>query len=101
MKKKKTGFLHSFLELPHGIPSHDTFYRTFCTLNPDKFQECSSHWVQSAFPDALTIPDDETRVVPVDGITVRGSRGKGKKAVLIVSARSSKLSLVTGQTKVD
>lgn len=99
--EEKEDWFRTFLELPHGIPSHDTFYRTFCTLDPDKFQECFTQWVQSAFPDALTIPDDETHVVPVDGKTVRGSRGKGKRAVHIVSAWSSKLSLVIGQVKVD
>lgn len=99
--EEKEDWFRTFLELPHGIASHDTFYRTFCTLNPDKCQECFTQWVQSAFPDALTIPDDETHVVPVDGKTVRGSRGKGKRTVHIVSAWSSKLSPVIGQTKVD
>ena len=96
----KTGFVHSLscLTVLHPMTRSTVLY---CTLNPGKFQECFTQWVQSAFPDALTIPDDETHVVPVDGRTVRGSRGKGKRAVHIVSVWSSKLSLVIGETKVD
>tara|TARA_B100001059_G_scaffold109863_1_gene109912 strand:- start:109 stop:1269 length:1161 start_codon:yes stop_codon:yes gene_type:complete len=97
----KEDWFRTFLELPHGIPSHDTFYRAFCLLDTDKFQECFTQWVRSAFPEALDIPDDETHIVPIDGKAIRGSRGKGKRAVHIVSAWSSRLSLVLGQTKVD
>lgn len=100
---EKEDWFRTFLELPNGIPSHDTFYRTFCLLDPDKFQDCFTRWVKSAYPEALDIPDDETHVVPIDGKAIKGSRGKGKgkRAVHIVSAWSSKLSLVLGQKKVD
>ncbi|WP_329601868.1 ISAs1 family transposase, partial [Sansalvadorimonas verongulae] len=59
--------------------------------------------MKSAFPEALAIPDDEADIVPIDGKAIKGSRdkGKGKRAVHIVSAWSSKLSLVLGQKKVD
>ena len=99
----KEDWFRTFLELPNGIPSHDTFYRTFCLLDPDKFQDCFTRWVRSAFPEALDIPDDETHIVPIDGKAIKGSRGKGKgkRAVHIVSAWSSRLSLVLGQKKVD
>ena len=101
--EEKEDWFRSFLELPKGIPSHDTFYRTFSRLDPDKFQDCFTRWVKSAFPEALDIPDDSTDVVPIDGKAIKGSRGKGKgkRAVHIVSAWSSKLSLVLGQKKVD
>ena len=59
--------------------------------------------MRSAFPEALDTPDDDTHIVPIDGKAIKGSRGKGKgkRAVHIVSAWSSKLSLVLGQKKVD
>ena len=101
--EEKEDWFRSFLELPNGIPSHDTFYRTFCMLNPDKFQECFTRWVKSAYPEALDMPDGDTEIIPIDGKAIKGSRGKGKgkKAVIMVSAWSSRLSLVLGQKKVD
>ena len=101
--EEKEDWFRSFLELPNGIPSHDTFYRIFCMLNPDKFQECFTRWVKSAYPEALDIPNGDTEIIPIDGKAIKGSRGKGrgKKAVLMVSAWSTRLSLVLGQKKVD
>ena len=59
--------------------------------------------MKSAYPEALDIPDGETEIIPIDGKAIKGSRGKGKgnKAVLMVSAWSSRLSLVLGQKNVD
>ena len=95
--KEKEEWFRTFLELPAGIPSHDTFYRTFCHLDTDKFQDCFTLRAKSAFPEALDIFDDNTHIVPVDGKSIKGSRGK--RAVHIVSAWSSKLSMVLGQKK--
>ncbi|WP_187300048.1 ISAs1 family transposase [Endozoicomonas montiporae] len=99
--EEKEDWLRTFLELPHGIPAHDTFYRIFCLLDPDKFQDCFTRWVKSAFPEAVDTPDEENDIVPIDGKAIKGSRGKGKQAVHIVSAWSSRLSLVLGQKSVD
>ena len=54
--KEKEDWLRTFLELPHGIPSHDTVYRTLCLLDPNKFQACFTRWMKSAYPKALDIP---------------------------------------------
>lgn len=99
----KEDWFRSFLELPNGIPSHDTFYRVFCMFDPDNFQKCFTLWVKSAYPEALDIPDGDTEIIPIDGKAIKGSRGKGKgkKAVIMVSVWSSRLSLVLGQKKVD
>ncbi|PJE77329.1 hypothetical protein CI610_03753 [invertebrate metagenome] len=100
---EKEEWFRTFLELPKGIPSHDTFYRIFSLLDPDKFQSCFTRWVKSAVPEASDIPDDDAHIVPMDGKAIKGSRGKGKskRAVHIVSAWSSKLSLILGQKRVD
>ena len=38
--KAKEKWFHTFLELPNGIPSHDTFWRVFKELDPEQFQQC-------------------------------------------------------------
>ena len=45
--KSKRTWLHTFLALPHGIPSHDTFGRVFARLNPERFQQCFLSWTQA------------------------------------------------------
>ena len=45
--KSKRAWLHTFLTLPHGIPSHDTFGRVFARLNPQRFQACFLAWTQA------------------------------------------------------
>ncbi len=93
----KREWFDTFLTLPSGIPSHDTFGRLFAALDPDQFQHCFLAWVQSTV--ALT----EGAVVACDGKTVRRShdRGAGKAAVHMVSAWASANRLVLGQIAVD
>jgi hypothetical protein len=43
----KYEWLKSFLELPNGIPSHDTFSRVFARIEPQQFQECFLSWVNA------------------------------------------------------
>jgi predicted transposase YbfD/YdcC len=42
--RRRRAWLERFLELPHGIPSHDTFERVFDRLNPQAFQACFRDW---------------------------------------------------------
>src|SRR5918998_6521909 len=95
--KAKPDWLRTFLELPNGIPSHDTFGRVFAALDPEQFQQCFLAWVQAAATLA------ETEIVALDGKTLRRShdRGKGKAAIHMVSAWASANRLVLGQVKVD
>ncbi len=64
-------WLRTCLELPHGIPSHDTLGRVFARLDAARFEEGFRGWVQAAF--ALT----DGQVVPIDGQSVRGSHDRG------------------------
>ena len=93
----KVAWLRTFLELPNGIPSHDTFGRVFAALDPEQFQTCFLAWVQAA----AAICEDQ--IVALDGKTLRRShdRSKGKAAIHMVSAWASSNRLVLGQVKVD
>lgn len=93
----KYKWLKKFLELPHGIPSHDTFARVFARVNPQQFQECFLNWVKSI----NRITDGE--IVAIDGKSLRHSYdSKSEKAAIqMVSAWATSQKLVLGQIKVD
>jgi len=95
--KAKLSWLRQFLELPNGIPSHDTFGRVFTRLKPKAFQECFLGWVQSVTETT------QNQVVPIDGKKLRRShnRSDGRRAIELVSAWASANRLVLGQVKVD
>ncbi len=87
----------TFLELPNGIPSHDTFTRVFAHLDPEQFQACFMCWM-NAVSDVMG-----GQVIAVDGKVLRRSRDKGigKAAIDMVSAWATANRLVLGQAKVD
>lgn len=93
----KREWFDTFLSLPNGIPSHDTFGRVFAALDPDQFQHCFLAWVQAT----VTLTDGA--VIACDGKTVRRShdRDAGKAAVHMVSAWASAQRLVLGQRAVE
>jgi predicted transposase YbfD/YdcC len=93
----KLGWFQTFLELPNGIPSHDTFGRVFGALNPDQFQTCFTNWIL-AVSDII-----KGQVIAFDGKTLRRSHDKtrGKDAIIMVSAWATVNRLVLGQVKVD
>jgi predicted transposase YbfD/YdcC len=93
----KLEWFQGFLELPNGIPSHDTFGRVFGRLAPDQFQTCFTNWILSV--SELT----KGQVIAIDGKTLRRSHDKtlGKGAIVMVSAWATANRLVLGQVKVD
>jgi predicted transposase YbfD/YdcC len=93
----KQQWFKSFLELEHGIPSHDTFRRVFARLDPEEFQHSFLNWVRSTFELA------SGQVVAIDGKQARGSsdRGAGKAAINTVSAWASDNQLVLGQVQTE
>src|ERR687889_476156 len=95
--RSKQAWLETFLALPNGIPSHDTFRRVFMLLDPDAFEACFSRWARSLAVGA------EREVVAIDGKTVRrsGSRRHDHGPLHLVSAWASEQGLVLGQRAVD
>ena len=93
----KLQWFASFLELPSGIPSHDTFWRVFRHLDAERFQESFIHWIASV--QELT----QGEVIAVDGKQLRRSHdaSAGKAAIHMVSAWATHNGLVLGQRKVD
>lgn len=91
------GRFENFLNLPNGIPSHDTFNRVFSVLDPEQFRACFAQWMQAV---ATVLP---TQVVALDGKTVRRSHDRklGKQAIHMVSAWATENRLVLAQVKVD
>jgi predicted transposase YbfD/YdcC len=93
----KIEWLRGFLELPNGIPSHDTFGNVFARLCPKQFKECFLAWVRSVFEVT------QGQVIAIDGKRLRRShdRGRGKAAIHMVSAWACTNHLVLGQVKTD
>src|SRR5258708_22580097 len=93
--KAKQEWLKTFLRLPFGIPSHDTFNRVFAALDPGELERGFADWVSSIA--RLTAGE----VVAIDGKALCGTREGGKKIVHMVSAWAEGNGLVLGQRKVD
>jgi len=95
--KAQQDWFEQFLELPNGIPSHDTFGRVFRLLDPEQFQSCFRRWI-SAVSECT-----RGQVIAFDGKVLRRSHDQylGKKAISMVSAWATANQLVLGQRKVD
>lgn len=92
----KKEWFETFLELPNGIPSHDTFNRVFARLDAKQFQDGFMGWI-SAVSAVIA-----GQVIAIDGKVLRRShdRGIGKAAIAMVSAWACANRLVLGQVKV-
>lgn len=95
--RSKEPWLRTFLALPHGIPSHDTFGRVFAALDPAAFERRFLGWVR-----ALAVDAPAAEVVAIDGKTLRRShdRGNGRGPLHLISAWASARGLVLGQVAV-
>lgn len=94
--RSKQAWFATFLDLPNGIPSHDTFWRVFRALDPDQFQTCFLNWIRA------TSPLIGGQVIAIDGKQLRRShdKGLGRSAIYMVSAWATANHLVLGQRKV-
>ena len=90
-------WLATFLDLPHGIPSHDTFDRVFGLIDPLTFETCFNQWT------AALVGNTDGLFIAVDGKTLRRSwkHAWSKTPVHLVSAFVSKNQTVLGQLATD
>ena len=102
---ERLDWFKTFLELPNGIPSHDTFGRVFSALDPVAFSRCFSVWAKGLSSGSKTIEatNDMPEVIAIDGKTLRRSfdRAAGVAGIHLVSAWSTAAQLVLGQIKTD
>lgn len=93
----KLEWFKTFLDLPGGVPSHDTFGRVFAAIDPEAFAKCFIAWIE----DVAELTRGE--VVAIDGKTIRRSfeRASGRAAIHMVSAWATENRLVLGQVKAD
>ena len=90
-------WFRTFLELPSGIPAHDTFWRVFRALDSKAFEHCFMEWtatLRKLFPG---------EVIAIDGKQLRGSHDhcNGLRGIHLVSAWATQSGLLLGQVKLD
>jgi len=93
--KAKQEWFKTFLHLPNGIPSHDTFNRVFAALDPRQFLECFLKWTQSLRQAVAQ------EIVALDGKALRRALNRKQSPKYVVSAWAESNNLVLGQLKVD
>jgi predicted transposase YbfD/YdcC len=96
--RSKFKWIATFLELPHGIASHDTFSEVFSRLNPDAFEDCFRAWMQSM------VELSGGKLVAIDGKSIRRSfeHGWDKSGMAhLVSAFVQANHMVFAQEKTD
>lgn len=95
--RAKEAWFRTFLSLPNGIPSHDTFTDVFAKLDAEQFEAGFRSWVSAL---ATLLPGE---VVSIDGKTLRRSHDQAasSRAIHIVSAWSTSNALVLGQYKTE
>ncbi|MDL2267283.1 ISAs1 family transposase [Desulfovibrio sp. OttesenSCG-928-G15] len=93
----KLEWLKRFIELPNGIPRHDTIARVMGRLEPNALQQCFFQWMS----DVVSAIDGD--VIAIDGKSVRRSFDKAsrKNALHLVSAWSCAGGVALGQVATD
>ena len=92
--KSKVVFLRQYLPYENGMPSDDTLRRFFRAIDTTQFQRLFVDWIR-----AWLSPEVASKVVAIDGKTLRGSRDGGQSPIHLVSAFASEAGIVLGQVK--
>ena len=101
--KFKADLLTTLLPLPYGVPAKDVFRRVLSAINPEAFQLCFMHWLQSLREAAAEATGIEQPVLSIDGKTLRRShdRQKGLGPLHAVSVWCSDFGLTLAQVATD
>ena len=93
--QKRLSWFKRFLQLPAGVPSHDTFERVFAALDPRVFERCCLAWLQDV---AQLVGVGH---IAIDGKTLCGSASTTLGPLHLVSAWATQARLCLGQVAVD
>lgn len=95
--KANESWFRTFLDLPNGIPSHDTFGKVLAVLDPDAFEQRIQKWIHALVGSAT-----EGKHISIDGKTLRRSfdRASAKTAIHMINAYVHENHAVFGQLKV-
>jgi predicted transposase YbfD/YdcC len=101
--RAKEQFFRRFLELPNGIPSHDTFRRVFQAVSPQALQDCLIRWLTQVRHESPQPSGDAKPAIAIDGKTLRRTfdKAKGLQALHLVSAWATNNGITLGQVAVD
>jgi predicted transposase YbfD/YdcC len=96
--KANEPWFRSFLDLPNGIPSHDTFGKVFAFIDPEEFERRIQKWIH-----ALVGSDTQGKHIAIDGKTLRKSfdTASNKVAIHMINAYVHENHAVFGQLKVE
>ncbi|MDZ4817199.1 MAG: ISAs1 family transposase [Verrucomicrobiota bacterium] len=93
--RAKKDWLKTFLKLPGGIPSHDTFNRVFMLVKSEHFLDLLVQWTQSV---RQTLGAE---IVSIDGKALRRAKRQGQPVPYMVNAWAKDNGLVLGQYRVN
>jgi predicted transposase YbfD/YdcC len=93
--RQRERWFRRFLQLPGGVPSHDTFERVFAALDPRAFERCCLAWLRDV-ANLLGVGH-----IAIDGKTLCGSAGSGLGPLHLVSAWATQAQLSLGQVAVE
>ena len=90
-------WLQNILELPFGLPSHDTIGRILSIMEPKEFEQCFINWTNAVFKKT------DGDIIPIDGKLLRGSYDKKSDihAINVVGAFSTANGILLGQVKTE
>lgn len=95
--ERHQAWLQDILELPFGLPSHDTIGRILSIMNPKEFEQCFINWTNAVFKKT------DGDIIPIDGKLLRGSYDKKSDihAINVVGAFSTANGVLLGQVKTE
>mgnify|MGYP001827252659 FL=1 len=93
--KLRRGWLEGFLELPNGIPSHDTFRNVMAAIDPAEFMGAFALWTRNVYRKS------GGEVVAFDGKALRGTKRDMEEMTTMVGAWAAGAGISLGQVEVE